>query len=86
MYLVAERRLRTFDDLNLCIVHVRQRLAKVAHIEPLPAVGAPHEMICLGLGDAVSVDAGIATHDQSSSRSSINLWLSTTLPSCVIGT
>jgi hypothetical protein len=38
-------RLRTFADLNLSVVKVRQYLIKVAHIEPLPATRTIPEMI-----------------------------------------
>jgi hypothetical protein len=30
-------------------------LTDIAHVEPLPASRALHEVICLGFGDAVSV-------------------------------
>jgi len=48
-------------------------------------------MIGFGSRDTVGIDTGVARQfyveeDHSSSRSSRNPWLSTTLPSCVIGT
>ena len=38
----AARRLRRLD---LGVVNVRQHLAEVAHVKPLPAAGAFHEMV-----------------------------------------
>jgi hypothetical protein len=51
-----------------------------------PHTGAIAEVMQFDVGDAVSVDSGIARHDHSSSGSNIKPWLSTALPSCVIGT
>jgi len=45
--LTAGRR-RSVADFNLCIVHMRQYLPKIAHVEPFPAAWAFHEMIGLG--------------------------------------
>ena len=42
---------------------VRQYLAEIAHVEPFEAARAFHEMICLGFGDAVSVNTYIAAVD-----------------------
>jgi hypothetical protein len=60
------RRLRTFADLNLRVVNVRQHLTEVAHVEPLATPWAPHEMIGLGTGNAVSIEAGRGREDHSS--------------------
>jgi hypothetical protein len=54
------RRSRPLANLNLSVVHMRQHLLEVAHVEPFSAARALHEMIGLGFGDAVSIDAGIA--------------------------
>jgi hypothetical protein len=47
-------------------------------------------VISLDLSDAVAVGTGVArrfaAHHHSSSKSRMNPWLSTTFPSCVIGT
>ena len=55
----ARRRLRTFADLDLRVVNMHQNLAEVAHVEPFAAAGAFHEMIGLGFGEAVRLDAAI---------------------------
>jgi hypothetical protein len=77
------RRLRTFADLNFLIVNARQQLTEIAHVEIRPAEWAIAEMI------------GQRDRDRNRWRCSgssfvlwINAypWLSTTLPSCVIGT
>ena len=52
-------RLRTFADLNLCVVNMREHLAEIAHIEPFPAARTFHEMIGLSFGDAVRIEAVI---------------------------
>jgi hypothetical protein len=44
----------TFANFYLCVVDVLDRLAQVAHVEPLPAF---HEVIGLGYGDAVSINS-----------------------------
>jgi hypothetical protein len=49
----------TFADFDLRVMDMRQHLAKVPHVNPLPAAGALHEVIGLGLGDAVRIDAAI---------------------------
>jgi hypothetical protein len=55
-----ERRPRSDLYLNLAVVvDVLDYLGKVAHVEPLFADRTFHEMIELGFGDAVGVDAGI---------------------------
>jgi hypothetical protein len=47
-------------------------------------------VIGLDLSDTVAVGTGVArefaAHHHSSSKSRMNPWLSTTFPSCVIGT
>jgi hypothetical protein len=53
------QRLRTFDNLNLGIVNMRKYLGKIAHVEPLPAPRAFHEVIGFGSGNAVRVNAGL---------------------------
>jgi hypothetical protein len=53
-------RLRTFADLNLGVVNMRQHLSQVAHVEQRSADRAIAEMIGLGFGNAVGVDASIA--------------------------
>jgi hypothetical protein len=79
-------RLQTFADLNFLIVHVRQQLTKVPHINGCPADWAIAKMIGLGFGRAISIKTGIARDHQSSSGSKHTPWLSTTLRPCVIGT
>jgi hypothetical protein len=37
-----------------------QHLVEIAHVEPFAAAGASHEIISLGLSDAVRVDTGVA--------------------------
>jgi hypothetical protein len=59
MQLALARGLRTFAYLNLSVVHVRQRLVEVAHVEPFPAARTFHEMIGLGFGNAVRIEAAI---------------------------
>jgi hypothetical protein len=55
---IASRWSRTFEDLNLTvIVHMLNHLPEIAHIEPSRTHRAFQEMIGLGFGDAISVDA-----------------------------
>jgi hypothetical protein len=39
LHSLARRRLRTFLDLNLSVVHVCQQLVEVAHVEPFSQPG-----------------------------------------------
>src|ERR1700751_4186483 len=55
-------RLRPFADFNFLIVNVRQQLTEIAHVEIGPADRAIAEMIGLGFGDAISVNAGVASN------------------------
>jgi hypothetical protein len=50
-------RLRTFADLNLLSVNMRQQLTEVAHVEPFSADRAIPEMISLSFGHAVRIEA-----------------------------
>jgi hypothetical protein len=52
-------RRRPLAYFNLSVVDVRQQLVEVAHVEPFSAARALYEMIGLGLGDAVRIDAGV---------------------------
>ena len=63
------RRWRPFADLKLRVVHMCQRLAKVAHVEPLPTARALHEVIGFGFGSAI--DTSFTEDGHSSSRSSV---------------
>jgi hypothetical protein len=65
---------------------MRENLVEVAHVKPFPAARAFHGMIGFGSGDAIGINAEITPRGHSSSRSSTYPWLSTTLPSCEIGT
>ena len=50
------RRCRTFANLNLRVVNMRQHSDEIAHVEQRPADRAIAEMIGLGFGDAVRID------------------------------
>src|SRR5260370_22378230 len=60
---------RTLADLDIRVVAVLDHLAQLAHVESLTASWALHEVIGLGLGDAVGVNAGVA-RDQNHSMTS----------------
>jgi hypothetical protein len=60
--LIARKRPRTYLDLDVRVVNMRQHLAEVAHVEPLSTAGTLVEMIGLGFGDAIGVDAVVARH------------------------
>ena len=60
MQSILARRFGTFTDLNLRVVNMRQHLLEVAHVEPFPAARTFHEMIGLGFGRAVRIDARMA--------------------------
>jgi hypothetical protein len=50
----------TFADLDFrAVVHVRQHLVDIAHVEPLTAAGAAHKMIGFGLGYAIGIEAAV---------------------------
>jgi hypothetical protein len=53
------RRIRSLAYFDLSVVDVRQQLVEVAHVEPFSAARTLHEMIGLGLGDAVRIEAAI---------------------------
>ena len=53
------RRSRSLANLNLSVVDVRQQLVEVAYVEPFSAPRALHEMISLGFGHAVRIEAAI---------------------------
>ena len=54
------RRGRNLADLDFRVVDVLDHLTKVAHVEPLTAAGAFHEMIGIVFGDAINI---AASHD-----------------------
>jgi hypothetical protein len=60
------RRGRPFADLNLRVVHMRQHLVEIAHVEIRSADRAIAEMIGLGFGDAIRIETGIARDHKSS--------------------
>jgi hypothetical protein len=53
---IARRRLRTFAEPNLRVVHIRQHISQIAHVEIGPADWAIAE-IGLGFGDVIGIDA-----------------------------
>jgi hypothetical protein len=53
------RRSRSLAYFNLRVVDVLQQLVKVAHVEPFSAARALHEMISLGFGHAVRIEAAL---------------------------
>jgi hypothetical protein len=82
------RRAWTFQSFNLAaVMDVLGDLGEIAHIEPLRADWAFIEVIALTLSDAVAISTGVARKlDYSSSGSRMKPRLSTTFPSCSIGT
>jgi hypothetical protein len=52
------------DDYCILVVDVVHNFAQIAHVEPLAAARAFHEVIGLGFGDAVRIVAGILFHDR----------------------
>jgi hypothetical protein len=57
----AERRhVASLADIDLSIVHVRHHLSKVAHVEPLAAAWALHEMIGVGFGSLIRLAPALA--------------------------
>lgn len=49
----------TKSEQRVGVVSCSITLAKIAHVEPLAAAGAFHEMIGLGLSDALGVNVGL---------------------------
>src|SRR3981081_1253521 len=56
---LGRRELGAFANLNFSVMNVRERLFQVAHVKPLPAAGAFHEMIGLGFSNSLRIAAGL---------------------------
>src|SRR5439155_16454847 len=53
------RRPWSIQHFDLAIVHMLEDLPEIAHVKPMSADRAFHEMIGLGLSDTIRVNAGL---------------------------